>query len=103
MQRAAVEGRFRARPEQEKRSRCAEQCGCNEGGGGVQRPDELGVEDACDKQQQAVDEDRNEIGQGQLIVEGPGLKASGSENAAFVEHGAVDPRLMQAVAERNET
>ena len=65
--------------------------------------DELGVEDACDKQQQAVDEDRDEIGQGQLIVEGPGLEASGSENAAFVEHGAVDPRLMQAVAERNET
>ena len=88
--------------EQKQRSRRAKQGGGDEGGRGVQRTNEPGVQDARDKQQQSVDEDGDEVGEGQLVVEGAGLKAAGSEDAALVEHRAVDPGLVQAVAERDE-
>lgn len=88
--------------EQKQRSRRAKQGGGDEGGRGVQRTNEPGVQDARDKQQQSVDEDGDEVGEGQLVVEGAGLKAAGSEDAALVEHRAVNPGLVQAVAERDE-
>ena len=68
----------------------------------MQRANELGIENARDEQQEPVHENGHEIGERQLIVEGPGLKAAGSEDAALVEHRAVDPGLMQAIAERDD-
>ena len=63
---------------------------------------EPGIENARDEQQEPVHENGHEIGERQLIVEGTGLKAAGSEDAALVEHRAVDPGLMQAIAERDD-
>ena len=68
----------------------------------MEEADELRVQRARDEQQHAVYEDGHEVGQRQILVQMAYFQGGRAEDAALIEHGAVNPGLVQPVAERDE-